>query len=90
MNCPQCGRPMEEGSLHTQKYPSWTQGKPGFFRGPSVRVEIGPVGGDTASMFTRDPFPTFPGAGLCRACGLICFTGTLIDKSNTERNTKKE
>lgn len=86
MNCPNCGKPMEEGDLHTQKYPSWTQGKIGLFRGAGVRVEVGPTGDDDASMFTRDPFPTFPGAMLCRDCGLVCFTGKLIEKLNTKRD----
>ncbi len=84
MNCPKCGKEMEEGNLHTQKYPFWTQQKLGFFRGPSDQVSIGPVGDDDTSMFTRDVFPTFPGAMLCRDCGLICFTGKLIEKSKTK------
>ncbi|WP_297870455.1 PF20097 family protein [uncultured Oscillibacter sp.] len=90
MNCPQCGLPMEEGNLHTQKYPFWTRQELRFFWDPTDKVEIGPAGDDDTTVFTRDHFPTFPGAGLCRACGLICFTGTLIEKSNTKRNTKKE
>lgn len=90
MNCPQCGRPMEEGDLHTQKYPSWTQGKSGCFRGPSVQVEIGPADDDDTSMFTRNPFPTFPGAMLCRSCGLVCFSGKLIEKPKIKSNILKE
>lgn len=90
MDCPCCGGPMEEGDLHTQKYPSWTQGTIGLFRGADVRVEIGPIGDDDASVFTRDPFPTFPGAMLCRSCGLVCFSGKLIEKTNTKSNTEKE
>ena len=31
MNCPKCGRPMEEGTLHTHKYPFWTQEELRFF-----------------------------------------------------------
>ena len=73
-----------------KKNPFWTRQELRFFRGPTDKVEIGPAGDDDTSMFTRDPFPTFPGAGLCRACGLICFPGTLIEKPNTKRNTKKE
>ena len=90
MNCPKCGREMAEGNLHTHKYPFWTQQELGFFRGPSDKVEIGPTDDDDTSMFTRDVFPTFPGAMLCRDCGLICFTGKLIEKSNTKHNKAKE
>ena len=25
MNCPKCGKEMLRGSMHTQKYPFWTQ-----------------------------------------------------------------
>lgn len=81
MNCPQCGLPMEEGRLHTQKYPAWTQGEPGLFRRAKVRLEIGPPEDDSTSVFTRDPFPAFPGAMLCRPCGLVCFSGKLIENS---------
>jgi len=90
MNCPKCGLPMEEGDLHTQKYPFWTQQALGFFRGPTDTVTIGPTDDDDTSMFTRDPFPTFPGAMLCRGCGLICFSGKLIEKSKIKRNKAKE
>ena len=90
MNCPKCSREMAEGNLHTHKYPFWTQQELGFFRGPSDKVEIGPTDDDDTSMFTRDVFPTFPGAMLCRDCGLICFTGKLIEKSNTKHNKAKE
>lgn len=85
MNCPKCGLPMEEGSLHTQKYPFWTQQDPRFFHGPSDKVEIGPVDDDDTSMFTRNPFPTFSQAMLCRTCGLVCFSGKLIEKSKSGR-----
>lgn len=87
MNCPGCGGPMEEGNLHTHKYPFWTQEELRFFRGPAYQVSIGPVDDDAVSMFTRDPFPTFRGAMLCRNCGLICFTGKLIEKPGAKRST---
>ena len=90
MNCPNCGGEMESGNLHTQKYPFWTQQELGFFRGPSDKVEIGPLDDDEASMFTRDPFPIFPSAMLCRKCGMICFSGKMIEKTKTERNKAKE
>jgi len=81
---------MEGGNLHTRNYPFWTQQELGFFRGPSDKVEIGPMDDDDTSTFTRDPFPTFSGAMLCRDCGLICFTGKLTEKSNNKNNTAKE
>lgn len=81
MNCPKCGRPMEEGTLHTHKYPFWTQEELRFFKGPSDQVEIGPLDEDAPSVFLRDPFPSFPGAMLCRDCGTVCFSGQLIEKS---------
>ena len=90
MNCPKCGLSMEEGALHTQKYPFWTQQELRFFRGPTDKIEIGPVNDDDTSMFTRDPFPTFHQAMLCRACGLVCFSGKLIEKTNTKRNIEGE
>lgn len=90
MNCPGCGGPMEEGVLHTQKYPAWTQGEPGLFRRPRARVEIGPAGDDDTSVFTRDPFPSFPGAMLCRNCGVVCFSGKIIDKLKTQTDSVKE
>ena len=57
---------MEEGTLHTRNYPFWTQQELRFFRAPTDTVELGPIGDDTTSVFTRDPFPEFPHAMLCR------------------------
>ena len=90
VDCPKCGKEMEEGNLHTQKYPFWTQQELRFFHNPTDTVEIGPIEEDDTSIFTRDVFPTFPGAMLCRDCGLICFSGKLIEKSKTKRNKSKE
>lgn len=90
MNCPKCGKEMVEGNLHTRNYPFWTQQEPGFFRGVTDKVEVGPVDDDDTSMFTRDVFPTFPGAMLCRDCGMVCFSGKLIEKADTKRNKAKE
>ena len=55
MKCPKCGLLMEEGTMHTQKYPFWTQQELRFFHSPTDMVELGPPGDDTTSMFTRDP-----------------------------------
>ena len=85
MNCPKCGKPMEEGTMHTRNYPFWTQQELGFFRVPADAVELGPHGDDTTSMFTRDPFPAFPHAMLCRDCGLAVFPCSLIEKSRKGR-----
>ena len=84
MNCPRCGRPMEEGTLHTHKYPFWTQQALRMFRGPSDQVTIGPVGEDAPSVFLRDPFLALPGAMLCRSCGMVCFPGTLMEKPDNK------
>lgn len=84
MNCPKCGKPMEEGTMHTQKYPFWTQQELRFFRAPKDVVELGPHGDDTTSMFTRDPFPEFPHAMLCRECGLVTFPCHLIEKAKKD------
>lgn len=81
MNCPKCGAAMEEGTLHTQKYPFWTQRELRFFWSPDDQVVIGPPDSEGASGALPDPFPSFPGAMLCRNCGLICFTGKLIEKA---------
>lgn len=66
------------------KYPFWTQQELRFFRGPTDVVELGPHGGDTTSMFTRDPFPQFPHTMLCRHCGLVTFPCNLIEKSKKD------
>ena len=84
MKCPNCGKEMEEGTLHTRTYPFWTQQELRLFRGPTDRVEIGPIGDDTASVFTRDPFPEFPHAMLCRGCALVAFSGNLIENSKKD------
>ena len=80
MNCPKCGKEMESGNLHTQKYPFWTRQELRFFRGPTDQVDLGPLDDDDTSMWTRDPFPTFSGAMLCRGCGLVTFPCKLIEK----------
>ena len=84
MKCPKCGLLMEEETMHTQKYPFWTQQEMRFFHSPTDMVELGPPGDDTTSMFTRDPFPEFPHAMLCRACGLVTFLCNLIEKSKKD------
>ena len=85
MRCPKCGGELEEGTLHARTYPFWTQQELRFFRSPTDVVELGPHGDDDTSMFTRDPFPEFPHAMLCRACGLVAFPCKLIDKSKKDR-----
>ena len=84
MNCPKCGKPMEEGFMHTRNYPFWTQQELHFFRGPADKVELGPPGDDTTSVFTRDPFPEFPHTMLCRRCNLVTFPCNLIEKSTKD------
>lgn len=41
MNCPKCGKEMLRGSMHTQKYPFWTQQELRFFKAPTDLVELG-------------------------------------------------
>ena len=84
VKCPNCGKEMEEGTLHTRNYPFWTQQELRFFRAPTDTVELGPIGDDTTSVFTRDPFPEFPHAMLCRECGLVTFPCSLIETSKTD------
>lgn len=86
MNCPNCGGPMEEGTLHTQKYPFWTQKELRFFWSPDDQVVIGPP--DSEGDVLPDPFPAFPGAMLCRNCGWICFPGNLIEKNRKRKEQK--
>lgn len=76
---------MEEGTLHTRNYPFWTQQELRFFRSPTDTVELGPIGDDTASVFTRNPFPEFPHTMLCRECGLAAFPCSLIENSKKDR-----
>ena len=47
VSCPNCGKEMEEGTLHTRNYPFWTQQELRFFRAPTDTVELGPIGDDT-------------------------------------------
>ena len=70
--------------MHTHKYPFWTQEELKFFRAPADVVELGPHRDDTSSMFTRDPFPEFPHAMLCRECGLVTFPCNLIEKAKKD------
>ena len=42
------------------------------------------IGDDATSAFTRDPFPEFPHAMLCRGCGLVAFPGNLIENSKKD------
>lgn len=50
------------------------------FKAPTDLVELGPLDDDDTSMFTRDPFPEFPDAELCRKCGLVVFPCKMIEK----------
>ena len=81
MNCPNCGNVMEKGFMHTQKYPFWTQQEMRFFFFFLDQVDLGPIGDDTTSMFTRDTFPEFPDTMICRDCQLVVFRCNMIDKS---------
>ena len=80
MNCPKCGKEMLRGSLHTQKYPFWTQQELRFFKAPTDQIDLGPLDDDDTSMFTRDPFPEFSDTELCRECGLVVFPCKMIEK----------
>ena len=84
VKCPNCGKDMEEGPLHPRHYPFWTQQELRFFRAPTDTVELGPIGDDTTSVFTRDPFPEFSHAMLCRECGLVTFLCSLIETSKKD------
>ena len=70
--------------LCTRKISLLDQQELRFFHSPTDMVELGPLGDDTTSMFTRDPFPEFPHAMLCRACGLVTFLCNLIEKSKKD------
>ena len=69
------------GTLHTRNYPFWTQQELRFFRAPTDTVELGPIGDDTTSVFTRDPFPEFPMPCSAGECGLVTFPCSLIETS---------
>ena len=74
MKCPNCGNEMETGVLRTDKYPCWTQQKElPIFRKPKDLVTLRPVDDEAVSLLTRDPFPEYPEAMLCRGCGLAAF-----------------
>ena len=90
MRCPKCGGELEEGTLHTRNYPFWTQQELRAFRAPTDLVELGPPGEDAPSPFLRDPFPEYPGAMLCRACGLVCFPCRLLEKGKGRGAPSKE
>ena len=80
MNCPGCGKAMEKGFMHMQKYPFWTQQELRFFKNPTDTVYLGPIGDDTTSVFTRDPVPEFPDTMICRDCRLVVFRCNMINK----------
>ena len=73
MHCPNCGKPMESGTMYADKYPYWTQQKNlPVFRTPKDKVMLRPLG-DTSSGNFSFPFHDYPDAMLCRACGIVCF-----------------
>ena len=84
MKCPKCGLLMEEGTMQHAKISLLDPAGIAVFHSPTDMVELGPPGDDTTSMFTRDPFPEFPHAMLCRACGLVTFLCNLIEKSKKD------
>ena len=81
LKCPSCGQEMERGTMHTRYYPFWTQQEElGLFFGPKDQVDLSPLDADNTSLFTRDPFPEYPDAMLCRGCGLVCFPCRPLEK----------
>ncbi len=80
MNCPKCGKEMLCGSMHTQKYPYWTQQALRVFKSPTDLVELGPLDDDDTSIFTRDPFPEFPDTEICQECGLVVFPCKMLTR----------
>lgn len=72
------------GNSAHPELPFWTQQELRFFRAPTDTVELGPIGDDTTSVFTRDPFPEFSHAMLCRECGLVTFPCSLIETSKKD------
>ena len=76
MNCPKCGKEMEEGTMYSQDYPCWTTER-GDIRGlhiPEGSFRLHPVGDHT-----RSPFSFFKGTlmypgTICQACGTVIFS----------------
>lgn len=60
VKCPNCGKEMEEGTLHTRNYPFWTQQELRFFRAPTDTVELGPIGDDHQRVYTGSVPGIFP------------------------------
>ena len=70
MECPRCGREMEEGYLCTEKYALWTREGTPIFRTPKDAVRLRPPGDDNESGFTF-PLHEIPHTMLCRACKIV-------------------
>lgn len=78
MNCPQCGKGMEPGTVYSPcGYLFWTsqQEKLKNFQLPKDAVRLRPAGDRTRSAFSSkalSALPQYPGM-ICRSCGVILF-----------------
>ncbi len=79
MNCPNCGKEMEPGTMYSPRgYLFWTpeQEKLKNFQRPKGVVRLRPVGDHTKSAFSSkalSALPQYSGA-ICRNCGTILFS----------------
>ena len=75
MNCPKCGKPMEAGSVYSNRWLFWTSDRTKLrnFHRPSSSFRLRPVGDHTRSVFSLEALNTIPqySADLCRACGTV-------------------
>lgn len=91
MNCPSCGETMEEGFLRTHHYPTWTQqAEMPIFRAPKDLLYCKPLDDEAVSAMTADVYPEYPGACLCRRCGLAVFPCAIVDKKHLYKQPSKE
>ena len=54
VKCPNCGKEMEEGTLHTRNYPFWTQQELRLVRALTDTVEHGRISEETTGHKTQE------------------------------------
>ncbi len=79
MNCPNCGKEMEPGTMYSPRgYLFWTpeQEKLKNFQRPKGALRLHPVGDHTKSAFSPQALSALPqySGTICRSCGTILFS----------------
>lgn len=78
MNCPKCGKPMEEGTMYSAHYPYWTPERTEIrsFYVPKDAFRLRPVGDHTNSPLSPKAISSIHqfDTAICRACGTAVFS----------------